>query len=366
MEQRDNWRLTESVFDEVGQGDPFAAAMRASRMAMIITDPRKPDNPIIFVNEAFQLLTGYSREEVIGRNCRFLQGKDTDQATLMEMGQAIEAGQAFNVELVNYRKDGTPFWNALCSSPVMGEDGSIHYHVGSQIDVTERIEARDHILAQRVAMEEEIKSRTAELEDALEAKTILLYEVDHRVKNNLMMIGSLLRLEARSMPDPHLRETLREMLQRVDALATLHRRLYQSNDIAKFDIGAFAVDLANDLIGACGRQDIELDMDIETVEISSKKAAPVGLILNEIITNAIKHAYANGRSGRLSLSVRKSAGQAVIDLRDDGPGLIAKAKTELSIGWVLVERLSKQAKAIIVWNDNAPGTHVCISFAAEG
>lgn len=365
MKQRDDWHLTEAVHHEIGRGDPFAAAMRATRMPMVITDPRKADNPIIFANEAFQSLTGYGREEIVGRNCRFLQGPDTDKATVKEMTRAIAAGEAVNIDLLNYRKDGTAFWNALYISPVLGTDGSVHYHVGSQIDVTERIAVRDYISAQRGAMEDQVRIRTAELEVALEAKTILLHEVDHRVKNNLMMIGSLLRLQSRSLPDPRLRDTLEQMLQRVDALATVHRRLYQSEDIAKFDIGAFAVNLANDLIGASGRQDIELDARVETVEIPSRKAAPVGLILNEIITNAIKHAYANGRSGHLSLSVRKCAEQAVIDLRDDGPGLIANAKPRDSIGRVLVERLSKQAKATTVWNGNAPGTHVSISFAVE-
>ena len=78
----DAWRMTEMLHAEHGKGDPFAAAIRATRMAMLITDPRQPDNPIVFANEAFLRLTGYERDEVIGQNCRFLQGPDTDSAAV--------------------------------------------------------------------------------------------------------------------------------------------------------------------------------------------------------------------------------------------------------------------------------------------
>ena len=77
MEQRDNWHLTELLHNTTGRGDPFAAAVRATRMPMVITDPEHSDNPIVFFNEAFQKLTGYGRDEIIGRNCRFLQGPET-------------------------------------------------------------------------------------------------------------------------------------------------------------------------------------------------------------------------------------------------------------------------------------------------
>ena len=79
-EAPDAWRMTGDIHAEQGKGDPFAAAIRATRMSMLITDPRQPDNPIVFANNAFLRLTGYKREEVVGRNCRFLQGPETDPA----------------------------------------------------------------------------------------------------------------------------------------------------------------------------------------------------------------------------------------------------------------------------------------------
>ena len=82
MDQRGDWRLTDALDYDHGRGDPFAAAVRATRMPMVITNPRLPDNPIVFCNEAFQHLSGYSRSEIVGHNCRFLQGRDTDRTTV--------------------------------------------------------------------------------------------------------------------------------------------------------------------------------------------------------------------------------------------------------------------------------------------
>ena len=118
VDERDDWHLTEALHHEHGRGDPFAAAVRATRMPMIITNPSLPDNPIVFANDAFQRLTGYDRDELMGRNCRFLQGSQTDQDTIRRLREAVENGTDISVDILNYRKDGTSFWNALYLSPV--------------------------------------------------------------------------------------------------------------------------------------------------------------------------------------------------------------------------------------------------------
>ncbi len=109
LSQRDDWHLTERLHYHQGRGDPFAAAIRATRMPMVITDPNQPDNPIVFANEAFQRQTGYSREDIIGRNCRFLQGPETDRVTIDRLRAAIAGGEPITVDLLNYRADGTTF-----------------------------------------------------------------------------------------------------------------------------------------------------------------------------------------------------------------------------------------------------------------
>ncbi len=113
-------------------------AIHAVTQGILITDPARPDNPIIFASPSFERLTGYKAEEVIGRNCRFLQGPDTDKEAVEQLRGAIRAAQPITVEILNYRKDGKAFWNAVSVSPVQDSDGRVTHFVGVQTDVTER------------------------------------------------------------------------------------------------------------------------------------------------------------------------------------------------------------------------------------
>ena len=126
-------------------GDIFFAAVETTRMPMIVTDPRQPDNPIVFANQAFQAMTGYATEELIGRNCRFLQGPDTDAETVSEVRRAISEKREIAVEILNYRKDGYTFWNALFVSPVFNAAGELVYYFASQLDVSRRREAEEEL-----------------------------------------------------------------------------------------------------------------------------------------------------------------------------------------------------------------------------
>lgn len=113
-------------------------AIQAARDAILITDATQPDNPVIFCNDAMQTMTGYTREEFVGRNCRFLQGDDRDQAAIAEVRNAIASGSPCHVVLRNYRKDGTLFWNELSLSPIHDEDGQLTHFVSIQNDLTDR------------------------------------------------------------------------------------------------------------------------------------------------------------------------------------------------------------------------------------
>ncbi|KQP22692.1 histidine kinase [Pseudorhodoferax sp. Leaf267] len=121
----------------------FFAAVQTTRMPMLVTDPHQPDNPIIFANQAFLEMTGYSAQEIVGGNCRFLQGPDTDRSVVSRVRTAIEQRTEIAVELVNYRKDGSAFWNALFISPVLNESGELTYFFASQLDVSRRRDAED-------------------------------------------------------------------------------------------------------------------------------------------------------------------------------------------------------------------------------
>jgi PAS domain S-box-containing protein len=123
--------------------DIFFAAVKTTRMPMTVTDPHRPDNPIIFCNEAFSFMTGYSMEEIVGGNCRFLQGPETDRKVVDQLRAAIANREEVAVELLNYRKNGSTFWNALFISPVFDDNGNLLYFFGSQLDISRRREAEE-------------------------------------------------------------------------------------------------------------------------------------------------------------------------------------------------------------------------------
>ncbi|MFD0938580.1 hybrid sensor histidine kinase/response regulator [Methylobacterium trifolii] len=123
--------------------DLFFAAVETTRMPMIVTDPRRPDNPIIFANNAFVAMSGYTAEELVGRNCRFLQGPETDRESIDQIRAAVRERREYATEILNYRKDGSSFWNALFVSPVYNHAGELVYFFGSQLDVSRRRDAED-------------------------------------------------------------------------------------------------------------------------------------------------------------------------------------------------------------------------------
>jgi len=110
-----------------------------------LSDPDQPDNPIVYANAAFELITGYDREEIIGHNCRFLQGADRDQPEIERIREALREHQAVTVTLRNYRKDGSLFYNRFSIRPLYDREGRIIYYLGVQYDVTEQVRAEEEL-----------------------------------------------------------------------------------------------------------------------------------------------------------------------------------------------------------------------------
>ncbi|CAA9455043.1 MAG: diguanylate cyclase/phosphodiesterase (GGDEF & EAL domains) with PAS/PAC sensor(s) [uncultured Rubrobacteraceae bacterium] len=152
-------------------------AIAASSNGIAISDASQPDHPLIYVNRSFELMTGFSAGEVLGNNCRFLQGSDRDQPALEEVRAAIREERDCSVLLRNYRKDGTLFWNELRLSPVHDERGQIIHFVGVQNDVTERKRAEEELQRAHDELEDRVRQRTAWL---MEANARLQREIDER------------------------------------------------------------------------------------------------------------------------------------------------------------------------------------------
>ena len=160
--QQEEARIDREIHASFSGSDPFAAAVRATRMPMLITDPSQPDNPIVFVNDAFFKLTGYTREETLGRNCRFLQGPATNTDDVARVKAAIKDQVTIEIDLLNYRKDGTTFWNRLLISPVFN-DGELTYFFASQFDVTPERNKMQRLAADRESLEQEVQRRAMDL-----------------------------------------------------------------------------------------------------------------------------------------------------------------------------------------------------------
>ena len=133
----------------------LSAMIQSSAVAAVISDPRLPDNPIVDCNQAFVDLTGYSRDEILGRNCRFLSGEGTEPGLTESLRVAIRDERPIMVEILNYKKDGAPFRNAVLVAPIFGDSGALEYFLGSQVEVPDDVasasELRRKQAAERIA-----------------------------------------------------------------------------------------------------------------------------------------------------------------------------------------------------------------------
>ncbi len=325
--------------------DPFAAAFKATRMPMIVTDPQQHDNPIIFCNEAFRKLTGYSDDEVVGRNCRLLQGPATDPETVDAMRTAIDEGRDIAVDIVNYRKDGSTFWNAVFISPVRDEGGTIIYFFASQLDFTNVKSREADLAAARHKAEAEVAKHTANLRSALDARTLLVHEVDHRVKNNLLTMASIVKMQARVTADEGRKQTLMAVLNRIEALSTVQRKLFTLDDVSKFDMSDFTRELVTDLVGATGRNDIRLSLDLAPLLVPAVKATPLSLIVNELVGDAVRRGLNDG-GGDIHVVVRRLNGHFLIRIEDTSEP-VEPDNESAELGRMLLTALAQQLGATI-------------------
>jgi PAS domain S-box-containing protein len=238
-------------------------------MPIVITDPRQPDNPIVLANQAFLDLTGYSADEVLGRNCRFLQGEGTSPVAVDAIRAGIVTEGDTHVEILNYRKDGTAFWNQLNVSPVHDEAGKLLYFFSSQIDVTD--------------------FRKVQTLEASEHR--LLKEVDHRARNVMAVVNGIVRL---TRADDSRRYANAIQL-RVKALADAHTLLAERgwkevslSEVVEQQITA--VDPGR--ITAVGPK----------VSVAAFVVQPLALVLHELLNNATAHGALSQPEGEVQIT----------------------------------------------------------------
>ena len=262
----------------------FEQASEQTRMAVCVTDPNRSGNPIVYVNQAFERMTGYGREEIVGRNCKFLQGPDTDPAHIAAIRAGLDARDVRVIEILNYRKDGTPFWNSLHIGPIYDDDGRLTHFYGSQWDVTGAHAEREALIRER--------QRSAVRREVAE-------ELQHRAGNLFGVLTAIVRMSARG--ETNAAALAERVIERVDAMGRAHKA-----SIAPGGVAGAPVDL-HSLAGAVLRpyrteREERIALSGPAVELPEEAATPIGLALHELATNALKYGALGDPEGRVDLA----------------------------------------------------------------
>lgn len=222
-------------------------------------------------------------------------------------------------------------------------------------------------IQQRQIVSEKLRKQSEELHHSLQEKEMLLREIHHRIKNNMLIVISMLELQRQEMEGERQREIFKEMENRIRSMALVHEKLYSSNSISHIDIATYLHDVAKSLLSSMVIDDrITLELQAEPISIDIDHAIPVGLVINEIITNAVKHAFPEGRNGKISVAVKRTHdNQIELTVADDGIGIAEDVdilqSSSFGTGIIIGALVKMQLKGNIEV-EHEEGTKYTISF----
>jgi len=282
--------------------DVLADILEGTLVGIMVTDPRLEDNPVIYVNESFVKITQYSREYALGRSSAFLNGEKTEAENVEKIRSAMHAGEQVDVILTNHRADGTPFLNHLLIAPVFDQNG----HLSAFFQVLRELSHDgDH---------REVDQRSLDL----------MRELQHRVKNHLSMVVSLIRMQAKRDVTT---DSFTAVARRIEALALLYEEMFAAGQGAGSDndhikAGAYLTRIANVIASIDARAGIQVNVNCDETDLPVDQAARLGLLLSELMTNALQHAFAGRKTGVVNIRfTRLSDGGVRLCVEDDGIGL---------------------------------------------
>ena len=340
-------------------------------------------------NPAAERIFGYVASEVVGQNVKLLMPEpyhgehDGYLANYLRTGQAKIIG--IGREVIGLRKDGSTFPMDLAISDFTL--GKTRHFTGIVRDITERKQVEEslhHEVGQRRRaeaalrqahdeLERKVEDRTAELgrvnvrlQRSLDEKVVLLKEIHHRVKNNLQIVSTLLDLQSDHTQDRQALEMFKESRGRVKSMALIHERLYRSQDLAHVNFVEYTRQLADDLYRTykVSGDEIILDVDVDVPPLPIDIAIPCGLLLNELMSNCLKHAFKEATEGRIRVALRGGSGNAnVLTVTDTGAGFPPDFdfRNTTSFGMQLVNTLVEQLNGRIEVK-NSRGTEITVTF----
>ncbi|PJZ54836.1 sensor histidine kinase [Leptospira adleri] len=295
------------------------------------------------IEEANQMsleLTGYTKDEMLRLTAFDII--DSDNLKVLPLNLDFEEGTTLIRERVIRRADG---------SQIPVEINAVRLEQGRLLAVVRDI--RERKLIQK------------KMEDSLKEKELMLQEIHHRVKNNLQIVSSLLSLHSEFNEDPYLQKVLRECELRVKSIALVHEELYRSDDLAKVDLKSYYFSLSSNLLSIYGQSDkIRIHNLEDSFFMSIDRAIPIGLILNELLTNSLKYAFADQEKGDIFLELKKTNEQVELEYRDTGTGFDwDRAQTlQNGLGLKLIDMLSLQLHAKLSFNTES-GFYLKMLFA---
>lgn len=319
----------------------FREAFDAAPVGMLIVNGQ---GNIVDANSHLVHVFGYARDELLGKPVELLVASDSERHRAQRnafLGSPQTRPMGAGRDLFGKRKDGVRIPVEIGLTPLRTEEDS--FVIATIVDITER------------------KHSQQMLEASVAEKEILLKELHHRAKNNLALIGSLLDLAA----DDGSPNRLRECRSRIDSIALVHEKLYQSGTFARVQLGEYLTTLGEQVALAWarpGQAQREVKVEAENLWLPLDQAVPCGLIVNELITNAFKHAWAPSRSGTVTVRAVMDGKLLSLSVSDDGVGQDpASRPTQGHIGLELVTALSRQLRAKLATQSNA-GTMVTLTF----
>ncbi|WP_394825774.1 CHASE domain-containing protein [Pendulispora albinea] len=336
-----------------------------------------PSGEVVEDSPSWRAFTGQTYEQWrSGEWFEAFHPEDRDRvAALWE--SAIATKSAIDTEYRIRHVSGEWRWTAARAVPLLDGEGRVRGWIGMNSDITNRKRAeyeRDQLLKElqnlNTQLEARVSARTADLSKALREREVLIQEIHHRVKNNLQVISSIINMQMRKLDADSNRDALEECQTRVQAIALIHEKLYQSKDYSRVPFSEYARSLAINVFEATGASltSVTLDLAIEDLALAVDRAIPCGLVLNELITNALKHGFRDGRQGTIRVELAKlETGQLRMAVKDNGVGLPTDLdiRRSDSLGLQLICTLSEQLDAELEVNGGG-GTSFQLTFAADG
>jgi PAS domain S-box-containing protein len=308
-----------------------------------------PEGIHIDVNDRALEMLGYTRDEVVGHHYSEFTDPDESHDSSSVLSKLL-AGETLPVYQRGFiRKDGSRIIAENNVAVVRDQEGDILQFHSVIRDISERIELQKR------------------LQDSLAERELLFRELNHRVNNNLNMLQGLIHLELSSSVDSGMRKSLQQIAQRIEALSAMHHNLYKSDDLGRISLRNFLEDLIAGISVLQDNRRVIIEAELEDISIGYQQGLNIALIVNELLTNSIKHAFpAEKADSRIEISSRLEKQQLILEIGDNGRGMPPGINPfrQDSMGFQIIRTLAGQLKADMSIPDIQPGFHAIFAIPA--